>query len=146
MFSFLKPKPSYLYVEECDHEEELKLGGDSQHRSNNMTIKAGFKSMLFVMLLLLSSIVSTWVLFFSVKHDVQRISQQTFTPLSSTGPAWTCQRPSVRREWRVLSEPEQSECLTAVKCLATKPSKLRNTGSLYDDFAWVHKYLTTSSK
>jgi len=146
MFSVLKPKPGYLYVEGCDHEEELKLEGDSQPRSNNMTIKASFKLMLFVMLLLFSSIVSIWVLFFSVKHDVQRILQQTFTPLSSTGPAWTCQRPTVRREWRVLSESEQSEFVTAVKCLATKPSKLRNTGSLYDDFAWIHKYLTTSSK
>jgi tyrosinase len=146
MLSFLEPKTSYFHVEECDHEEELKLGSDSQPRSNNMIIKASFKSMLFVMLLLLSSIASTWVLFFSVKHDVQRISQQNFTPLSSAGPAWTCQRPTVRREWRVLSEPEQFEYLTAVKCLANKPSKLRNTGSLYDDFAWIHKYLTTSSK
>ena len=45
----------------------------------------------------------------------------------------------------MLSHPEQLDYVTAVKCLATKPSKLRNNGSLYDDFPWVHKQLSSNS-
>ena len=44
----------------------------------------------------------------------------------------------------MLTTPERQDYVTSVRCLANKPSKLRNNGTLADDFAWIHKYLTTS--
>ena len=146
MLSFFKSKPRYVHLEEREYEDEVDLKGAIHSGSKAMIFKAGFKSMLFIICLLISSIVSTWVLFFSVKHDVHRIVQQPFSSANSLEEVWSCQKPRVRREWRVLEESERTEYLEAVKCLLTKPSKLRNSGSLYDDFAWVHKHLTTSSK
>ena len=147
MISFFKSQKGYSPVED---EEELKLGGDSMSRSNRMTFKIGRYSVVVLAVLLISSIASTWVLFFdarrSAQHDPAFFVFNGLNPTSSIEPSWVCQRPTTRREWRTLSEPEKVNYVTAVKCLATKPSKLRNTGTLYDDFAWVHKYLSSGSK
>ncbi|KAH8809364.1 putative tyrosinase [Xylogone sp. PMI_703] len=51
---------------------------------------------------------------------------------------FTCRNPVVRKEWRVLSYEERQEYYRAVKCLATRPSRLGLNGTVYDDFAWVH--------
>ena len=141
MFSFLQAKSGYTTVRDGTYDEELKLGGDSWSRSGNVTIKTSLCSMLLLTILFLSSIFSTLLLFFDARHS----SQHDMMPFASNGPSWTCHRPVARREWRTLGEPEKLEYLAAVKCLATKPSKLRNNGTLYDDFPWVHKYLTSSS-
>ncbi|KAI3396132.1 hypothetical protein diail_463 [Diaporthe ilicicola] len=53
----------------------------------------------------------------------------------------TCTNPDKRREWRSLSTTEQEEYISAVKCLATKPSRLNLTTTLYDDFSYVHNEL-----
>ncbi|KAH8771953.1 monooxygenase [Diaporthe sp. PMI_573] len=57
--------------------------------------------------------------------------------------ATTCTNPNQRREWRSLSTAEQEEYISAVKCLATKPSRLNLTTTLYDDFPYVHNELNS---
>jgi hypothetical protein len=49
-----------------------------------------------------------------------------------------CKNPTTRKEWRSLSGDEKSEYIAAVRCLLTKPSKMRMEGVLYDDFPYVH--------
>ena len=143
MYPFSKPKAHYLCVEDGDFEdgEKLRLGGEDMPRSNNVIIKSGFFSTVLITILFLSSIVSTWVMFLSSRHSAP-LEVHRF---QSNGPAWICQRPETRREWRMLTMPERQDYVTSVRCLADKPSKLRNNGTLADDFAWIHKYLTTSS-
>lgn len=60
--------------------------------------------------------------------------------------AATCTSPEQRREWRSLSTAEQEEYISAVKCLATKPSRLNLTTSLYDDFPYIHNELNSNSQ
>ena len=141
MLFFFKPKTSYNSVEDGEYEEELKLGGDHKSRLSRVTIESGPCSILILAMLLISSIVSTWILFFNLRLS----PQHDMTTTASKGSPWVCQQPTIRREWRRLSEPEQLHYITAVKCLATKPSKLRNNGTLYDDFPWVHKELASNS-
>lgn len=49
-----------------------------------------------------------------------------------------CANPSIRREWRTMTDGEQKAYIDAVKCLTKTPSILRNFGSLYDDIPWTH--------
>ncbi|KAF8519616.1 Di-copper centre-containing protein [Hysterangium stoloniferum] len=77
---------------------------------------------------------------------------QTYTTSS-------CTNPSVRREWRSLTDGQKEEWIDAVKCLARQPSSKtvhpplkpppinppnpiiiphNSSGSLYDDFSYVH--------
>ena len=143
MFPFSNPKTSYSRIHDADYEdgEKLRLGGDAMSRSNHVIIKTGFFSVLVITILFLSSIISTWVALFGFRQR----SPFEAPRIHSNGPAWVCQRPETRREWRMLSTPERQDYVTSVRCLAQKPSKLRNNGTLADDFAWIHKYLTTSS-
>lgn len=60
--------------------------------------------------------------------------------------AASCTNPGQRREWRTLSTAEQEEYISAVKCLATKPSRLNLTTTLYDDFPYVHNELNSNSQ
>ncbi|KAK2602166.1 hypothetical protein N8I77_008720 [Diaporthe amygdali] len=55
--------------------------------------------------------------------------------------AANCSNPDSRREWRSLSTTEQEEYISAVQCLATKPSRLNLTTTLYDDFPYIHNEL-----
>ena len=142
MLSFFKSKAGYSCIEEGDYEGQLKLGDGSHPRTRSVTIRTGPWSMLVLAILFLSSIASTWTQFFSTR---QLFQQSNIKPDFSQGPTWVCQRPTTRREWRTLSKPERMDYVTAVKCLATKPSKLRNNGTLYDDFPWVHKHLSSKS-
>jgi hypothetical protein len=57
-----------------------------------------------------------------------------------------CIDPTIRREWRSLSQDEKRDYISAVKCLMTTDSFLRKNGSLYDDFAWVHNRMSHDSK
>ncbi|KAH9904286.1 hypothetical protein F4778DRAFT_731979 [Xylariomycetidae sp. FL2044] len=67
-------------------------------------------------------------------------SLTTGTPIRGQRQA-ACTEPAVREEWRTLSDDIKAEYISAVKCLATKPSRLGLDSSLYDDFPWVHSQL-----
>ncbi len=69
MLSFLKNKTSYSSVEDDGYDSELKLGGASQFHSRNIVIKTDPLSLLLIVILFLSSIFSSWILFFNVKHS-----------------------------------------------------------------------------
>jgi hypothetical protein len=49
-----------------------------------------------------------------------------------------CDAISLRKEWRTLALHQKHEYIGAVQCLKTRPSKLGQNHSLYDDFPWVH--------
>lgn len=53
-------------------------------------------------------------------------------------PQGLCAQPSIRREWRSLSQPEQLQYIAAVQCLRDKPSQLGLNQTLYDGFPWTH--------
>lgn len=54
-----------------------------------------------------------------------------------------CQRPSIRREWRTLSNAQRSEYIDAVKCLQSSPSLLNRSQNVsrFDDFPWLHQHV-----
>ncbi|KAF2161255.1 hypothetical protein M409DRAFT_59258 [Zasmidium cellare ATCC 36951] len=52
-----------------------------------------------------------------------------------------CSNPSIRREWRTLSNPEKLAYIDAVKCLHQSPSRLRQNASSLDDFPWTHQHV-----
>ena len=133
MFPYFTSKTSYTCIEEGDVEEEQKPQRRLQPGWNSSTISIGPVSTLLLAILFLSSIVSTWILFFSFKSSMYQAPESDRAGDS----VWVCQQPSTRREWRRLE---------AVQCLSTKPSKLRNNGSLYDEFPWVHKDRASYSK
>lgn len=68
---------------------------------------------------------------------------------SRAGP---CRKPSVRQEWRNFSKQQKTAWIDAFKCLESKPHDptlqpvpsapglppMNTTGSLYDDFTYVH--------
>ena len=154
MFSFFQSKPRYSNLEDTDI-EELKIGDPSSRR---VTFQVSLCGILALGLLFFTSIGSTWILFFQYEVVWNRILAlgpalaavpttldigSTSTPTSVS--AWACVQPAVRREWRTLSELEQQDYIAAVQCLTTKPSKLRNNGTLYDDFPWIHKSTSTYS-
>lgn len=158
MFSFFQSKPRYSHLEDADI-EELKIGDPPSRR---VTFQVSLCGILTLGLLFFTSIVSTWILFFQYEVVWKRVlalgpalatapstlhidigSTPASTPTSVS--TWACVQPAIRREWRTLSELEQQDYIAAVKCLTTKPSKLRNNGTLYDDFPWVHKSTSTYS-
>ena len=141
MLSFWKNKTDYSSVEDDEYNSELKLGGGTQFLSRNIIIKTGSWSLLLIVVLFLSSIVSSWVLFFNVKHS----PQQDIGSIVSVQPSLFCQQAPTRREWRTLTVVEQHDYVRAIRCLATKPSKLGKNGTLYDDFPWVHKHTSSYS-
>ena len=49
-----------------------------------------------------------------------------------------CTKPTIRREWRDLSDTEKSDYIEAVQCLRSSPSRLGLNQTLYDDFPYVH--------
>ncbi|KAI9703544.1 MAG: hypothetical protein M1820_005848 [Bogoriella megaspora] len=63
-------------------------------------------------------------------------------PLRSSGaihhPSKRCVDPSLRREWRSLSDDEKQEYISAVQCLRRSPSRTNMSQSLYDDFPVIH--------
>lgn len=69
----------------------------------------------------------------------RNISYQTIQRISD------CRSPSIRREWRELSEEEKGEYINAVQCLRAIPSELEPTRAIYDDFPWVHSRIGSGS-
>lgn len=58
----------------------------------------------------------------------------------------TCENPRLRVEWREMDPVDQQSYLDSVLCLKTKPSRIGLTGTLYDDFPYVHFNLSSQSK
>src|SRR5271154_3819872 len=65
---------------------------------------------------------------------------QDETAPSSSGPATTtgC---GLRREWRILSQPEKNHYISSIKCLTTIPSKIKPDWTSYEDFPWIHTHV-----
>lgn len=142
MFYFSRKKPRYTSVEvEDDYDTQLKRGDPSQSPASDIFIRLNLWSLLLIVILFLTSIFSNWVLFFNIKH----FPQQDTGSVASARPSLFCQQASIRREWRTLTLDEQQNYVRAVRCLATKPSKLNENGTLYDDFPWVHKHTSSNS-
>lgn len=57
---------------------------------------------------------------------------------STSSTSADCREPVVRKEWRSFSHHEKLHYIEAVQCLAKKPSRIRENGTLYDDFPYVH--------
>lgn len=55
-----------------------------------------------------------------------------------SGPLMPCRRPTIRREWRSLSDVERQDFVKAVNCLGNVSSRWTHNGTLYDDFAYLH--------
>lgn len=62
---------------------------------------------------------------------------------ANPAPRATCTNPEKRLEWREMKPEQQQSYLEAVKCLTTKPSKIRLNSTLYDDFPYVHFHLNS---
>ncbi|KAH7149696.1 hypothetical protein B0J13DRAFT_312956 [Dactylonectria estremocensis] len=64
------------------------------------------------------------------------------TVAASSSSTCGCTKPLVRKEWRTLSTAQKKEYITAVKCLASKPSQTggiyEGAKSRYDDFVATH--------
>lgn len=137
-------KPSYASVhsiESSDYEDEESKHGVQAPvmlRPTGMTIKIGLCHAIILAVLFCTSIVSTWVLLLKNPNQINLTNPPVKTQ-------WQCAQPSVRREWRSLVPVEKKQYIEAVQCLETKPSRLRNNGTLYDDFPWVHKLTSVQS-
>lgn len=60
------------------------------------------------------------------------------TAPGSSGLDAKCEIPRIRREWRSLNAVERSNYIQAVQCVQKLPSKVTESGSLYDDFVYIH--------
>lgn len=50
-----------------------------------------------------------------------------------------CSKPSIRREWRTLTDSEKRGYITAVQCLQSTPSQMKVNASRFDDYPWIHQ-------
>ncbi|RDW79812.1 hypothetical protein BP6252_04450 [Coleophoma cylindrospora] len=87
----------------------------------------------FGLILLMSCIASSIL---TATYVSTNITAPTMLPHSSTSSV--CEIPPTRREWRSLRNSEKKNYLESVKCLTKLPSALRDDGTLYDDFVYVH--------
>ena len=133
MFSFSKSKPCYSSIKDGDYDEGLKVGGHQQPYQEHSKIKINFFWMLTLAFITCLSIVSICTLL--VVHVLWRNSSTCTAPAARV----SCLQPTIRREWRTLSTSDKQDYIVAVQCLGTKASKIRDNGTLYDDFPWVHK-------
>jgi tyrosinase len=114
-------------------DEEAKVGDFQPQHNKHTTVEIGLRWVLAVIFLLFVSIISIWASF------IQNIVHWNSASPPSVTLASACVSPPIRREWRTLSTSSRNEYIAAVQCLATKPSKVRNNGSLYDDFPFIHQ-------
>ena len=151
MLSLFKRNARYLQLgDDDDADQEAKLDPGEVYVDRSVTVRVGLCSFLALFLLLGASVASWWILLFHgplktapVDIVVQQPSVAASAPSRST---WLCQQQATRREWRTLSDGGRLQYVDAVRCLATRPSKLRNNGTLYDDFPWVHKHTAGNSE
>ena len=135
MFS-LKSPPRYSSIEDPDYDEELKVGGHQDPSLRHSKFKISLCWMLVAVFVTCLSIVSVCTLV--VEHVLWRKELACTAPPPAPARV-SCSQPAIRREWRTLSKADKNDYIVAVKCLGTKESKLRDNGTLYDDFPWVHK-------
>lgn len=132
MFRSFRSKSNYSTLEDSDYDEEPKVGVRQQASSRYVLIKIGLFWALGLALLLCLSTAAVCALF--IEHMIR------WNSITSTVTAGSsCLQPTIRREWRTLTPADKKDYITAVQCLGTVPSRLRENGTLYDDFPWVHK-------
>lgn len=51
----------------------------------------------------------------------------------------SCQNPSIRREWRTLTNSEKARFIEALQCLQATPSMMNEDSSRFDDYPWIHQ-------
>ncbi|PQE17834.1 di-copper centre protein [Rutstroemia sp. NJR-2017a WRK4] len=130
---FFMKKRSYIALGNPE-DDEAKVGDFSQLQDKKKTtVEISLAGLLVVIVLLVLSIISVWALL------IQNIIHWRAASPSSVTFSSTCSSPPIRREWRTLSSNAKKEYIDAVQCLTTRPSKVRNNGSLYDDFPFVHQ-------
>ena len=76
-------------------------------------------------------VASAMVMFMSVVH--QQVKDDSLLAQD------TCKSAPTRREWRTLLEDEKLDYIRAVRCMATVASVVKDEGTVWDDFAWVHE-------
>ncbi|KAJ9619133.1 hypothetical protein H2204_012780 [Knufia peltigerae] len=104
-----------------------------------------------------SSVKKTWVLL-SVAFVIFApaiITSATHLPYSRRGDgsagsnavsSGQCENPSIRREWRDLSDGEKMQYIGAISCLHETPSRLDPEAKLSDDFPWLHFHVGSPSE
>ncbi|TEY24755.1 hypothetical protein BOTCAL_1364g00020 [Botryotinia calthae] len=130
---FFSKRQSYISLENPE-DEEAKIG-NYPHSQNEKktTVEINLSGIIVIVLLLTLSITSIWALF------IQNIIHWSAVATPSITFSTKCVSPPVRREWRTLSTSARERYIDAVQCLTTKPSRVRNNGSLYDDFPYIHQ-------
>ena len=135
MFFSLRSKPRYSSLEDADYTDELKVRGSTATHVTVGISSCGILSFIALLLLSGASVSS----FFLGRHTAP-------SPGGIDSVRTLCTQPTIRKEWRTLSKTQKSAYISAVQCLSTKPSKLRENGTLYDDFPWVHQSTAPSGK
>jgi hypothetical protein len=137
---FFIKKRSYIALGNPE-DDEAKVGDFSQlEDKKKTTVEISLAGLLVVIVLLVLSITSVWALL------IQNIIHWRAGSPSSVTFSSTCLSPPIRREWRTLSTNAKKDYIDAVQCLTNRPSKVRNNGSLYDDFPFVHQQTAPTGK
>ncbi|KAF7369148.1 Tyrosinase central domain-containing protein [Mycena venus] len=101
-----------------------------------------------ILLVFLSSLLAFLaVIAFSAVHPI--VIRPPLTTPNTTSPTSTgaslCAHPALRQEWRVLSNAQKLDYITAVQCLQRLPSisdNLRGAKTRFDDFQAIHVVLS----
>ena len=91
------------------------------------------------------SILILGLAFFYLAYVLRRPITGLF-PTRNTAAVGPCHEPTIRREWRTLSDDEKLEYISAAKCLTEIPSLIGLNGTAHDDFAFVHMAVGEHSK
>lgn len=130
-----------MFLVKTDEAMILKLGMEEGVRDDPLTrplsARKHCRPVTFLLICMgLASIVLSLATGVTVKRTWQDQAIQS---------APSCKNPSIRREWRELSEREKEEYIDAVQCLRAVPSELHPMRTLYDDFPWVHSHIGRST-
>lgn len=104
-------------------------------RHNVISVKIWL--LLSVKILIFAAAVITLVVYLSYSRDGSA---------SASAFSGRCENPSVRREWRDLSDAEKMQYIGAVSCLHETPSRLDPDAKFSDDFAWLHFHVGSPSE
>ena len=130
MVFFQSSKSKYTSVEKEDlpeYDGELQLGGYPKQK-----VQVSFS---WLTLGLLLCIPATSVITLFVENAARTHVGR---------PNVACLQPSIRREWRTLDMSDRTSYISAVQCLTSQPSMIRDNGTAYDDFPWVHQLTAPS--
>ena len=135
MFFSIKSRPKYISLEDSvppEYDAKEKLNGDLVH-SQNIRVHLSWLTLILLMCIPLTSITTLLVNHFDRSSTIKHAGV-------------ACISPPIRREWRTLDRSDRTAYVNAVQCLTTLPSSLRDNGTVYDDFPWVHNELATTGK